>query len=941
MSTSPRNPDLGSGVCALRARRGEGSHRRRWMWAALALLLVACGPGGARPALAQELDNSLWETNAAVHAVVQSGNTLYIGGSFSYVGPHTGSGVPLDATSGVPPGAYPEVAGGYVNAVLPDGAGGWYIGGTFTRVGGVTRNRLAHILADNSVSAWDPDANSSVSALVVSGGTLYAGGDFTGVGGQARNRIAALDLATGLATAWDANADSAVLALAAAGDAVYAGGRFKAIGGQTRSRIAALDAATGLATAWDPGADSTVAALAVSGSVVYAGGMFTNVGGQARNSIAALDAATGLATAWNPNANGGVYALLVSGGALYAGGSFSNIGGQARSALAALDLTTGLATAWSPTVPGGSRPARALALTGNTVYVGGGGLFQGGIHENPCITAIDATTGQVLAWRPLANEPVYALAVSGNTVFAGGWFTSIGGVAREYIAALDVNTGQATAWNPGLLGTYWGGVFTLATWGNLVYVGGLFDFGGYPIPTHRNLLAVDAATGQVAAWSPKPYSGFGGYAVEALAVSGNLLYVVGEFSKIAGQTRKGIVQVDLTTGLLTAWNPGSDGPVDALAVSGNTVYTMGRYTSIGGQARGGIAALDATTGLATAWNPGTHANYSPGVPMAAMAVSGGVVYAAGQFDSIGGQARRAIAALDATTGLLTPWNPDASNPPYSPYVYALASSGSTVYAGGIFTSIGGQAREALAALDATTAQATPWDPSPAGNWDLYSSGAVFVVAPYGNTVYVGGDFNRICDQDRYYLARVTADVPVPVLISLASARAENGRVRLTWFAADGRTGAARVYRRTAGSDWQAIASVSADGTGMLAYEDVQVMAGTRYGYRLGVFDAGQELFMGEAWVDVPLAAALALAGLRPNPAVRDLAVAFSLLDASPARLEVLDITGRMVLERQVGALGPGSHVVSLAQGRPLPAGIYLLRLTQGGRSLTARGAVIR
>ena len=41
-------------------------------------------------------------------------------------------------------------------------------------------------------------------------------------------------------------------------------------------------------------------------------------------------------------------------------------------------------------------------------------------------------------------------------------------------------------------------------------------------------------------------------------------------------------------------------------------------------------------------------------------------------------------------------------------------SGSTVYAGGGFTSIGGQARNSIAALDATTGAATAWDPNASG-----------------------------------------------------------------------------------------------------------------------------------------------------------------------------------------------------------------------------------
>ncbi len=87
------------------------------------------------------------------------------------------------------------------------------------------------------------------------------------------------------------------------------------------------------------------------------------------------------------------------------------------------------------------------------------------------------------------------------------------------------------------------------------------------------------------------------------------------------------------------------------------------------------------------------------------------------------------------------------------------------------------------------------------------------------------------------------------------------------------------------------------------------------------------------------ALAMALEGLRPNPAVRELVASFTLPSGSPARLQLLDVTGRVWLAQDVGNLGTGSHLVRLDGS--VPAGIYWLRLTQGGRSLLARGAVVR
>jgi hypothetical protein len=326
-------------------------------------LLALAVPGTvlSPQALAQTLHENLWVTNGPVNAVATSGSTIYLGGAFTQVGPATGSGVAIDASTGAALLPYASIAG-VVRSVAPDGSGGWYIGGTFTAVQGQPRGGLARLDASGNLASWNPNASggtpTSVSALVVSGSTVYVGGSFSSIGGQARNHIAALDATTGTATGWNPNASSfgpgvTVFALAVSGGTVYAGGVFTSIGGQSRNHIAALDAVTGAATGWDPNPNGfVVSALAASGATVYAAGQFSSMGGQARNFLAALDAATGTATNWNPGANSIVNALALSGGTVYVGGGFSNIGGQVRNRIAAIDAATGTATSWDPNASG-------------------------------------------------------------------------------------------------------------------------------------------------------------------------------------------------------------------------------------------------------------------------------------------------------------------------------------------------------------------------------------------------------------------------------------------------------------------------------------------------------------------------------------------------------------------------------------------------------------
>jgi len=155
-----------------------------------------------------------WCTNGTVGAIAGSGNTVYIGGTFTIVGPPTGSATIVSPDTGEPLGPFPGAAG-TVYAVAADGAGGWYIGGSIVGIAGRPCGNLAHLGGDGSVSSWSPMLDGPVYALALAGNTLYVGGDFHSVDGTTRGGTAAFDTKSGQLTAWDPKANSFVRALVA------------------------------------------------------------------------------------------------------------------------------------------------------------------------------------------------------------------------------------------------------------------------------------------------------------------------------------------------------------------------------------------------------------------------------------------------------------------------------------------------------------------------------------------------------------------------------------------------------------------------------------------------------------------------------------------------------------------------------------------------------
>src|SRR5699024_7398058 len=101
-----------------------------------------------------------------------------------------------------------------------------------------------------------------------------------------------------------------------------------------------------------------------------------------------------------------------------------------------------------------------------------------------------------------------------------------------------------------------------------------------------------------------------------------------------------------------------------------------------------------------------NANLNGQAKSIAIAPDGSRIYVGGAFTTVNGQARRYVAALNPTTGaLITSWAPNVGS-----RVYALAATADKVYMGGWFNNVGSAQRTKLAAVSASNAALLPWNP---------------------------------------------------------------------------------------------------------------------------------------------------------------------------------------------------------------------------------------
>jgi large repetitive protein len=387
-----------------------------------------------------------------------------------------------------------------------------FIAGTFTSLANTIGNtatvnqaNLASYNIDTGLidTGFRPTFNGGVAEVEASpdGTKLFVGGSFSTVSGVARQKVASLNLTTGVPVPgfnFTGATNNQVTALAATNTTVYIGGRFTKINNVNMTGLAAANAATGVV---DPGfVNPITGGIGVSGVlsvqrlklthdntkllVIHTG---RQIAGQDRLGIGLIDTATKLLLPWrtrlwddNLARAGGVtrivngdispddsYFVVTSGD----GGDLPPISDTAvRFPIAGAD---NVQPDW---VARDFDSTYTVAITEVAVYIGGHfnwnesptanqpwpgldnvgygtgqGLSGYGLGDQVVrrdhLGALDPATGTALEWDPGSNsfEGNKALKATSRGLFTGGDATIQGGVKTGRVAFFDFNTAPAAS----------------------------------------------------------------------------------------------------------------------------------------------------------------------------------------------------------------------------------------------------------------------------------------------------------------------------------------------------------------------------------------------------------------------------------------------------------------------------------------------------------------
>ncbi len=610
-----------------------------------------------------------WVTDrpVATTATSEDGKLLFLGGEFTQVGRRTGAFVPVNSVNGEAQ-PYPSVEG-IVNISISDGAGGWYLGGMFSKVGGLPKANLVRLLENGTVDLnFSPTTSAEVFSMVLVGNRLIID-NYNNNSKPDRVGLAALNAATGQIEEWIPEVSFA-RSLAAQGNVLYVGGNSTVTPATGYAALHAINLDTGKLI-WSTEIDEqhsydySIKAMELYENKILIGGKFNKVDGKPRRCIAAINISDGKVSDWAPDigdADRGcvIRAFLTHNTTLYVGGNFVQAGGKAHVGAVAVDLGNGMIMPWDPELSSSDiffNDAAVYALTevGGEIVLGGS-FSKAGTRSVLNLAISNRTTGESRTWC-LGGDAIRTLRTSGNSVWVGGQFSLLCGQPRQYLAALDTETGRLSPWNPKIDFYDSTGIQLILSKGSTVYLKG--SFFKIDEASRQGFAALNSTTGSLLPFNPS-FDNFG--TIDGLTLGGDNLYVKGRFESIDGQPRSNLAAFSTRDGTLLPMRlqAGTNSNATDMVATNDEVYLIGDMT-IEGRTRWGLRSVNTQTGAVQTLSTATIDALGKEFMGRRLALSGSTLYVFGSHYDVDNITRGSSAAFDTSIKQAIPWSPDTQN----------------------------------------------------------------------------------------------------------------------------------------------------------------------------------------------------------------------------------------------------------------------------------------
>ena len=568
--------------------------------------------------------------------------------------------------------------------------------------GGVSTTALALWDGDDWYAFAEPIDGYVIDLEVGPDGALYAAGAFTLIGGVEAQNVARFDPQSGRWQALGGGVDGRVVDLAVNDENVFVVGDFTSAGGVPARGIARYEFASGAWSGIGLGGEAgslSIAFLALADSALYVGGRFESIGDIAAHNVARYDVGSETWSALGPGVSG-LFVMEVLDGNLYVANP-GGVGGIPVGGLARWD-----GEAWSAvgTPNPDASPVSVRDIAGGPdgdVYIIGGfssydfwSVF--GVPADGVARWDGETWHAVGNGLPWEGSRIVAGAANGETLlYVGGETVFIPERVHpiNFLRRLD-----GSAWKPvgsDRHGGVSGHVLSVTSHLDRLCIGGAFTFAG----VHR--------TNNVACRRPGgPWEslvgGANGPVFEVTFAPDGTLYAGGFFSIMGDATARGVAAWDGES-----WRPLGDGP-------GNSVHTLSLMPD-GQLVAGGSFGVRIWNGAG--WSPLDDEDWE-GTTYSLVVGVDGIIYAGGEYQKSDGVAEANVLQWNGSTW--TPleglgslpvtamvWGPDGflyaggafegvwywdgqdwvrlgekGSQPHD--IYALASDGTTLLAGGSF-----------------------------------------------------------------------------------------------------------------------------------------------------------------------------------------------------------------------------------------------------------------